>query len=157
MEAIKCRYCGTMLNGAGPAPVSKDDEHLRYLQLGHYIVAGLTGLFSTMFLLHVAMGIAIIVSPGSVFGDQHGKGPPPLFGWMAVFMGGAAVLFGWTLAALLFVAGRSLGRRRRPLFCMIVAAIACFLMPFGTILGILTLITLNRPSVRLQFEANRPS
>jgi hypothetical protein len=154
--AIKCRYCGTMLNGHAPVAASKDGEHLRYLQTGHFAVAALTGLFSSMFILHVIMGIAIIVSPESLFKDGSGKGPPPFVGWMAVVMGGGFVIFGWTLAALLVAAGRSIARRRRHLFCLIVAGMACLMMPFGTVLGVFTLIILNRPSVKQMFEANRP-
>ena len=155
--AIKCRYCGTMLNGAPPVAVSKDEDHLKYLQTGHFVVAALTALFSSMFIMHVVMGIVMIVSPDSLFKDGPGKGPPPFMGWFAVVMGGGFVLFGWTLAALLVVAGRSIGRRRRHLFCSIVAGAACLMMPFGTVLGILTLITLNRPSIKARFDLPPPA
>src|SRR5215471_13235457 len=113
VEAIKCRYCGTMLSGGPPAAVSKDEEHLRYLRLGHLIVGGLTALFSSIFIIHVIMGIVIALSPESFFHDGHGKGPPPAFGWIFVVMGSAAVLIGWTIAALLLVAARAIGRRTR--------------------------------------------
>jgi len=156
VEAIKCRYCGTMLNGAPPAgPASKDAEHLRYLQIGHYIVGGITALFSSMFIAHVVMGIVLAVSPDSF--PTHGKGPPPAMGWVFAIMGGAFVLAGWTIAALLIVAGRAIGRRRRYTLCFIVAALACLMMPFGTVLGVFSLIVLNRPSVKLLFEANKPA
>jgi hypothetical protein len=157
VEAIKCRYCGTMVNGAAPLAVSPDADHLRYLQIGHYAVGGFTGLFSSMFLMHVAMGIAMIVAPDSLFKDGSGNGPPPVMGWMVVVMGSVAVLIGWTLAVLMFTAGRAIGRRRRHTLCVIVAAVSCLLMPFGTILGVFSLMVLNRPSVKLLFEANRPA
>lgn len=157
VEAIKCRYCGTMLNGAPPAgPGSKDEEHLRYLQIGHYIIGGITALFSCMFIFHVVMGIVFVVSPDS-FPDHGGKGPPPGFGWIFVVMGGMAVLVGWTIAGLLITAGRMIGRRRRHTFCFIVAALACLMMPFGTVLGVFSLMVLNRPTVKLLFEANKPA
>jgi hypothetical protein len=66
------------------------------------------------------------------------------------------VLFGWTLAALLVAAGRSIARRKRHLFCLIVAGMACLMMPFGTVLGVFTLITLNRPSVKAKFNPGPP-
>jgi len=154
--AIKCRYCGTMLNVPLSVPVSKDAEHLKYLQTGHYVVAVMTALFSSMFIMHVVMGIVMIVSPESLFKDGSGNGPPPFIGWFAVLMGGGFVLFGWTLAALLVAAGRSIARRRRHLFCLIVAGMACLMMPFGTVLGVFTLITLNRPSIKAMFDADRP-
>jgi hypothetical protein len=157
VEAIKCRYCGTMLNGAPPqGPASKDEEHLRYLRIGHFIVGGITALFSSLFIIHAVMGILMAVSPGT-FSDHGGKAPPPAMGWIFAIMGGGFVLFGWTIAALLITAGRMIGRRRRHTFCVVVAGAACLFMPFGTILGVFSLIVLNRPSVKLQFEANRPA
>ena len=156
VEAIKCRYCGTMLDGSAPSAASKDEEHLRFLHIGHTVAAAVTGLFSCMFLMHVGMGIAILVAPDSVFKDGHGKGPPPAFGWMALCIGSAAVLFGWTLAVLMFVAGRSIKRRKRHTFCLVVAGLSCLFMPFGTILGVFSLIVLNRPSVKLLFQAEAP-
>jgi len=156
VEAIKCRYCGTMLDGSAPTAASKDEDHLRYLQLGHTIAAVVTALFSCMFLIHVGIGIAMVVAPDSFFKDGPGKGPPAGFGWVFVGMGSIAVLFGWTLAGLMFTAGRSIRRRRRHTFCIVVAGVSCLFMPFGTILGVLSLIVLNRPSVKLLFEAQSP-
>ncbi|HVE42231.1 MAG TPA: hypothetical protein VNM14_20270 [Planctomycetota bacterium] len=156
VEAIKCRYCGTMLDGSAPSAASKDEDHLRYLQLGHTIAAAVTGLFSCMFLMHVGMGIAMIVAPDSFFKEAHGKGPPPAMGWMVLCMGSFAVLFGWTLAGLMFAAGRCIRRRRRHVFCLVVACFSCLFMPFGTILGVFSLIVLNRPSVKLLFSAQEP-
>jgi len=155
-EAIKCRYCGTMLDGSAPSAASKDEEHLRHLQIGHTAAAALTALFSCMFLMHVGMGIAMIVAPDTFFKEGPGKGPPPAMGWMVLCMGSMAVLFGWTLAGLMFAAGRAIKQRRRHTFCIVVAGLSCLFMPFGTVLGVLSLIVLNRPSVKLLFEAQSP-
>jgi hypothetical protein len=70
-------------------------------------------------------------------------------------MGSLALLLGWTMAALTAVAGRSLTRRRRYTFCLVIAGLLCLWMPFGTILGVFTLITLTKPPVRAQFEGQR--
>jgi hypothetical protein len=160
VEAIKCRYCGTMLNGSAPpaaaAPsTNKDEEHLKLLQTGHLVLSILTACFACIPLVHVAIGIAILVSPESMH-DGHGKGPPAFFGLIFAIMGGAFVLGGWTLAALMFAAGRAISRRRRHLFCVVIAGLSCLFMPFGTVLGIFSLIVLNRPSVKAQFDAHDP-
>jgi hypothetical protein len=42
-------------------------------------------------------------------------------------------------------------------FCLVVAGVSCLFMPFGTILGVLSLIVLNRPSVKLLFSAQEPA
>jgi hypothetical protein len=37
------------------------------------------------------------------------------------------------------------------LYCLVVAGIECIFMPFGTVLGVFTIIVLMRPSVRNLF------
>jgi hypothetical protein len=77
--------------------------------------------------------------------------------------GGAwSLAVSWTLAAsvaalavLTFVAGRRIVERQAYSYCLTVAALNCFYFPFGTVIGILTLITLKRPSVRDAFPPSR--
>ena len=48
----------------------------------------------------------------------------------------------------------SLARRRRYLYCLILAGVmAATCMPFGTVLGVFTIIVLMRPSVKQAFGA----
>jgi hypothetical protein len=157
VEAIKCRYCGSMLDGsapaAAPAPaVNKDEEHLRLLQTGHLVVAALTGLFACFPLIHVGLGLAILLAPETMSEGHPGKGPPPFFGLIFAVMGGAFVIAGWTLAILILKAGRAIGRRQRHTFCTVVACLSCLIMPFGTVLGVFSLVVLNRPSVKALFD-----
>lgn len=129
---------------------SQDAEHLRLLSIFHTIVAVLTALFASIFIVHVAIGIAALRDPAS-FGGPDGPADAS-FGWIFVAMGSLVVLAGWALAASLFLAGRYLRQRTRYTFCMVVAGLSCMIMPFGTVLGILTLIVLLRPSVRSMFQ-----
>ncbi len=153
-EAIKCRYCGESVSReAGAPPPPKHLEHLRLLTIGHTVIAIVTAIFSCMPLFHVAIGIGMIVSPDGFFGkDSHGNPPPPFVGWMFAVMGAFFVLAGWTLAALMFVAGRSIAQRKRYMFCLIVAGISCLFMPFGTALGVCTFVVLLQPAVKDLFQ-----
>lgn len=83
--------------------------------------------------------------------------PPAWFGLIFVILATIIIFFGWTFAALLAIAGRSLNQRKRYTFCIVMAGIACFYMPFGTVLGIFTIIVLMRPSVRTLFAASTPA
>ncbi len=56
-----------------------------------------------------------------------------------------------TLAIILFLAGRKLGKQQNHGFCTVAAGISCILFPFGTALGVVTLITLNKPEVKMRF------
>lgn len=152
--AVKCRWCGENLGGAPPA-ATNDEEHLRLLSIFHYVSGGLTAFVACFPLLHVGMGLILAFSP-ETFTQGDVNNPPPA--WLGLFfavVGGFFVLAGWTLAVLKFVAGRSLARRRRRTFCVVVACICCILPPLGTILGVFTLVVLNRPSVKALFD--RPS
>ncbi len=40
------------------------------------------------------------------------------------------------------------------MFCLIVAGIECLLMPYGTVLGVFTIMVLMRESVKERFGAN---
>jgi hypothetical protein len=65
----------------------------------------------------------------------------------------------YTIMATCFILGSvlnfplaaSLSKRRSWLFCNIVSAINCIYVPFGTALGVWTLATLQRPSVKELF------
>ncbi len=100
------------------------------------------------------MGVLVLLAAESGDADRH-QHPPAFFGWIFIrIAGGSMVTLGWTLAALVLAAGRMLARRRRYLFCLVVAGIECVFMPLGTVLGVFTIIVLVRPSVKAAFEAN---
>jgi len=86
---------------------------------------------------------------------SHGF-PGTFFGVMFVVFPAIFILCGWTLAVLLFIAGRCLARRKHHMFCLVIAGIRCLFMPFGTVLGVFTLIVLMRPSVKAQFQSYPP-
>lgn len=126
--------------------MSKDEEHLKLLSVFHYVVGGITGFFAFFPLIHLVMGIAILV--GAMDGDA-----PAFLGLMLVVFPLFAIAAGWTLAICLIVAGQRLAKRRHYTFCLVVAAISCILMPYGTILGVFTIIVLMRPTVKELFAA----
>ena len=128
---------------------NEDIEHLDLLAMFHYIVAGITALFACMPFMHLFMGLAMV--SGKFFEDSNGSAPPPIFGWMFIIMGAVFIVLGWSLAVAIFIAGRKLKKRENRMFCMVVAGIECIFMPFGTILGVFTLITLNKDSVKAIF------
>ena len=134
--------------------MNQDLEHLRLLSIFHYIAGGIMAFFASIPLIHVAIGIFLLLSPRwfPVHTPNHVEDfPPAFFGLFFILFGGLVVLFGWTLAVLTIVAGRNLARRTRPTFCFVVACLLCVWIPFGTVLGVFTLIVLNRDSVKALF------
>ena len=62
------------------------------------------------------------------------------------------MLLGWSLAIVVFLSGRKLRQRKHWTFSVVVAGIECAFMPLGTVLGVFTLITLTKPSVKELYE-----
>ena len=133
-------------------PDPRDGEHLKALVIAHYVMAGLTALFALLPLLHVGLGLMMLFDPGQ-FGGKGGQEPPPAFlGWFFVAIGSAFILLGQTCAFCLFLSGRWMKQRRRYLFSFVVACIACALFPFGTALGVFTILVLSRDSVKRLYD-----
>jgi hypothetical protein len=132
--------------------MNQDKEHLRLLAIFHYIVAGLAALFSFFPLLYTTIGAIFI------FVARHGTAkpgeelPPEFLGWIFAGLGSFLFLLGITMAICILIAGRCLSRRRRYSFALVMACIECLFLPFGTILGVFTIIVLSRESVKTLFS-----
>lgn len=129
-----------------------DAEHLRLLRIGYFISAGYTGFFALMGLLYMSMGVFV----GSMMQHvvvTHGAEPPPnFFGYIFGVIGGFISVMAGTVAALKLRMARCLRLRTSHGFSVFVAVVTCLEIPYGTALGILTMVVLNRPSVRSLFQ-----
>jgi hypothetical protein len=130
---------------------SRNEAQLSMLSLFHNFVAALWAV--------LALFPAAYLSTGMEIARGRFEGIPELsitFGWSVVLWSIASVVLTLTMAALTFIAGWRLSQGRARAFCLTIAAINCFFFPFGTVLGVLTIIVLKRPAVRSVFET-RPS
>jgi hypothetical protein len=132
--------------------MSQDKEQLQLLAIFHYVVAGLAALFSFLPLLYTTVGAIFI------FAARHGTAkpgeelPPEFLGWIFAVLGSVLFLIGIAMAICILIAGRSLALRKRYSFAMVMACIECIFVPFGTILGVFTIIVLSRESVKGLFS-----
>ena len=128
---------------------NQDIDHLRLLAIFHFVAGGILAVLSFIPLIHVTVGIAIL---SGAFDDMDGGSAPPAFmGWMFVIFPSMFILGGLTMSTCMALAGRRLRLQTGYMFCLVVAAIECTFMPFGTVLGVFTIIVLMRPSVRELF------
>ena len=133
--------------------MNHDKEHSRLLAIFHYVVAGLAALFSFFPLLYTTVGAIFI------FAARHGTPkpgeqlPPEFLGWIFVVLGLLLFLLGVAMAICILIAGRCLSRRKHYTFALVMACIECLFIPFGTILGVFTIIALSRESVKELFAA----
>jgi hypothetical protein len=134
-----------------------DDEHLKLLSWGYMISAAIAGLFSIFGLAYVGIGLimsfALAHAPAAA--NKANQPPPAFVGW--IFAGVGLMLFVVMIAVgfLKYWAGRCIKQRKSRSYCMVIAALGCLEMPYGTALGVLTFIVLGRPSVMKQF-ASKP-
>jgi hypothetical protein len=137
--------------------MNQDEEYLKLLSIFHYVLAGFTAFFALFPIIYVIMGLFLMFAPTHFAGTGHQPPPPTFVGLIFVIMGGVMMAIGWTFAALIFAAGRFLTRRKHHTFCLVVACIECLFMPFGTILGIFSIILLMRESVKQLFIPGQPA
>jgi len=135
--------------------LNQDEHHLNILSIFHYVVGGLTALFACFPIFHLIMGLSFL------FG---GFGPPPeeefpfrIFGLMFTLIPAAIILTGWVLAGFIAAAGYHMSKRKHYTFCLVIAGVECIFIPFGTVLGIFTIIVLGRPEVKALFETGEPA
>jgi len=128
---------------------SQHEQHLKLLSIFHYVVGGITALFACFPVFHLTIGLSML-SGG--FGPPDEAFPARLFGLMFVLIPACIILAGWSLAGVIVATGYFLSKRQRYMFCLVVAGIECVFMPFGTVLGVFTIIVLVKPEVKAMFE-----
>jgi len=130
--------------------MNQDEEHLKLLSIFHYVVGGIAGFFACIPIVHFIIGVVMLVAGVAGTPDDE-RLPFLIVGFVFTFVAGLAILCGWTLAICMIIAGKRLGRRRSYTFCFVIACISCLFMPYGTVLGVFTIIVLMRPTVKELF------
>jgi hypothetical protein len=125
----------------------RDREHLKLLAIFHFVFAGLAFLGIGFLGVHYAIMHTVFSNP-DMWKSQPQTMPPKAFLdafiWFYLFMG---LIFLMALV-LNVLSGLFLWQRRNRLFSFIIAGLNCLQVPFGTALGIFTILVLSRDSVR---------
>jgi hypothetical protein len=129
--------------------MNRDEEHLKLLAIFHYVVAGCAAFFGLFPIIYLILGLFMVLAPASFAGS--GQPPPVLVGWIFIIIGGVLMTLGWAFAVLILVSGRFLAKRKHHTFCLVMAGVECLFMPFGTVLGIFSIMVLTRESVKPLF------
>jgi hypothetical protein len=131
--------------------MERDTEQLNLLGIFHYVVGGLAALFSFFPLFYSVIG-AFLVYAAEHPGQNNQEAPPAFVGWIFVVLGALFFLAGVTMAICILITGRCLSRRKGYSFALVIASIECLFVPFGTILGVFTIVALSRESVKTLFS-----
>src|SRR5438876_6722313 len=132
--------------------MNQDSEHLRLLSIFHYVVAGVAAFCSFFPLLYTIMGFVFVGLSHHPSTNPAQQPPPAALGWAFVVLGIFLFLLGAMFAIVVAFAGRSLSRLNHYWFAFVVACVECIFVPFGTILGVFTIIVLSRESVKTLFS-----
>ena len=134
--------------------MSQDEDQLKLLSIFHYVVGGVAGLFALFPIIHLIIGLLFILAPQKF--NSQGTPPPVFIGWLFVILASVFITIGWVFAAFVLTTGRFLAKRKHRTFCLVMAGIECIFMPFGTVLGVFTIVVLMRESIKGLFIANQP-
>ena len=132
----------------------QDKQHLRVLSIFYYVAAGLLGVFGLLPGIYLVVGIMMVI--GSM-GTGPG-GPPPGMGYLFIGISSLFILLLEGTAVCAVVAGRSLVRQKRYVFCFVIAIIMCATALMGlqfvplVVLGVFTIVVLARESVKELFR-----
>ena len=132
--------------------MENDLEHLKLLSIFHYVLAGITGLFACFPVIHFVFGIIILSAPHWFNDDFRDEDERLIAGLLFTIIPALFMLIGWGMCLSMALAGRFLARRQRYTYCLVIACVSCLFVPVGTVLGVFTIIVLNRPSVRALFN-----
>jgi hypothetical protein len=128
--------------------MNKDVENLRLLGTFYYVVAAFAAIMAMIPVIHLTIGTVLLlvslVNPKTMF-------PLTFVGGIFVAVASFLILLGITFAACLCFTGRFLRQTSHYYFCLVMGGVACIFFPYGTILGVFTLINLTKQEVKALF------
>lgn len=133
------------------AEQTSKSQNLDLAGIFHYVLAAFIFLNSLAGLIFLGIGTVAILG---VLADRPHDMNVAIFAIGIIFFLGPLIYMGlmWTLAVLVFMAGKRITQRTSLGFCQVVAGLECLFVPFGTILGIVTLILLTKEDARNEFS-----
>jgi hypothetical protein len=133
---------------------AKDREHIKLLAIFHFVFGGLALLGIGFLVMHYAMMHMMLSNP-EIWKSQPQAMPPKsfldMFIWFYLFMG-VVLQAGLVLNVL---SAFFLLQKRNRLFSLVIGGLNCIQIPFGTALGVFTIMVLSRDSVRQLYGGER--
>jgi hypothetical protein len=125
---------------------NQDEKNLDLLANLHLVLGIITALMACIPIIYLAVGIAILVGAAS-----GGEAAPRIVGLVFIILALLIILAGWAMAVLIIIAGRKMKKRESFNYCITVAFLECLIMPLGTVLGIFTILNLNKDTTKELF------
>ncbi len=119
-----------------------DNEHLKIMSIVHFVYS-IPSFFVSMYLLLYAVMMPFIAMTDSTIDESENV----IFICMAVGFG-LASLFSILTSIGLIVSGISIRKRKFRILSLIVSLPLFLSFPIGTLVGVLSIILFNRPSIK---------
>ena len=150
-------------------------DRLRVLSIAYYISGAIGAVFVSFLLIHFFVLLGFSFVPASQWDTpaqttrsaQHApasplpmpsptssgaQAPPVIIFRIIAGVIGLIIICGWTLGALTAYAGHCIKKRKHKLFIYIMAGINCIWIPYGTLLGVATILLFQWPEVQAEFK-----
>lgn len=129
--------------------VEQKETYLDILAVFHYVNGALSALVGFAVLTFLGIGLGAATEWGDNWEMEPGCSIGAIIFLVLVFVGGYAILN--------ILTGRALQTRNHYVLSLVTSALNCLNMPFGTLLGIFTLVLLSDGQVRDIFRGIRPA
>ncbi len=130
------------------------DDNIRYLNLlaaFHIIVGAVVGLFSCIPLLNLSMSLSMLSEIPKTIAQGYLLSPFVLFQIMFIIIPIGAAVFGWMFAIAIALNGYYIKNRKWRTYCLVVGGVESIFMPFGTVLGVFTIVLFNHAQYKESF------
>jgi hypothetical protein len=128
----------------------KERTYLKLLSIFWFILLGLQCLALAIIPMEAAFFTSMFTSGAMGSGPNA---PPPEIGYIFAAIMGFAFLLALTEAIFTALTAFSLRKRKRYMLCLVYSFVICVLhVPLGTVLGVFTIIVLQRPLVKELFR-----
>ena len=127
--------------------LANDERQLSVLATLHYAYGVLLGIGALLMLMVLVGGIRMELRPAFEPSSADESLQQLSGGMIWILTGALGFVLQGLLAAATMRAARGLETQTRRSWCMVVAAFNSLAVPLGTVLGIVTIVTLMRPSV----------
>ncbi len=132
--------------------MEEDIRYLNLLAIFHMIVAGIVGLLSCLPLIDLFIGVPMLKDVPYALSQNEFFSQTTLTPLIFILLPSGMTVIGWMFAVAIALNGYYLKNRKWLNYCMIVSGVETILMPFGTVLGVFTIILLTKPNVKNRFN-----
>jgi len=132
-----------------------DDQQIRFLRVGYLFTAAWNSLYVAIMIVYAAATWRLTARAMlGVWGGYVTEGDAQVLRWIFAVSAIGMAVAATGLVILKLLTARALKRRRNRWLCLATAAISCLNLPYGTALGVATLMVLSRESVVALFDGS---